>query len=129
MCCVITSPRNAPLADTKPADARNVILGLPNIAEGRSYGLPSFLLDGRFFARFRDDQTVLVLQLGTIGERDILMQLDPRVFFFTEHYRNYPAVLIRLADVPRGLFVDVVKEAWQQVSAVRRRRGKGKGAS
>jgi len=62
---------------------------------------------------------VLVLQLGTIGDRDALMQLDPRSFFFTEHYRNYPAVLIRLAEVPRSLLVDVVTEAWRQVAARR----------
>ena len=44
------------------------------------------------------------------------MELDPRVFFFTEHYRNYPAVLVRLADVPRVLLGDVVTEAWRHVS-------------
>jgi hypothetical protein len=81
--------------------------------------MPSFLLSGRFFARFRDDDTVLVLQLGTIAERDVLMQLDSRAFFFTEHYRNYPAVLIHLAEVPQALFADVVREAWHQVSAAR----------
>ncbi|HMG18713.1 MAG TPA: hypothetical protein VK573_08315 [Gemmatimonadales bacterium] len=101
------------------ADARRLLLGLPGMAQGRSYGLPSFLLDGRFFARFRDDDTVLVLQLGTIAEREVLMDLDPRAFFFTEHYRNYPAVLIRLEEVPKPLLVDVVKEAWRQVVAVR----------
>jgi len=53
----------------------------------------------------------------SIGERDVLMELDPRVFFFTEHYRNYPAVLVRLADVPRVLLADVVTEAWRHVSA------------
>src|SRR5437879_12910006 len=89
-------------------DARRLLLRLPNVTEGRSYGMPSFLLNSRFLARFRDDDTVLVLQLGTIGERDVLMQLDPGAFFFTEHYRHYPAVLIRLAEVPRPLVVDVV---------------------
>ncbi len=105
-------------------NARRLLLGLPNVSEGRSYGMPSFLLNGRFLARFRDDDTVLVLQLGTISERDVLMQLHPRAFFFTDHYRNYPAVLIRLADVPRSLFVDVVTESWRHVAAmppVRRR--------
>jgi len=82
--------------------------------------MPSFLLDGRFFARFRDDDSVLVLQLGTIAERDVLMDLDPRAFFFTEHYRNYPAVLIRLAEVPKPLLVDVVKEARRQVGEKRK---------
>src|SRR5947199_9716088 len=89
-------------------EARRLLLKLLNVSEGRSYGMPSFLLNGRFLARFRDDDTVLVLQLGTIVERAVLMQFDPNAFFFTEHYRDYPAVLIRLAEVPRPLLVDVV---------------------
>src|SRR5438874_8059958 len=93
-----TRPRGVRLQD-----ARRLLLRLPHVSEGRSYGMPSFLLNGRFLARFRDDDTVLVLQLGTIAERDVLMQVDPGAFFFTEHYRNYPAVLIRLAEVPRPL--------------------------
>jgi hypothetical protein len=80
--------------------------------------MPSFLLNGRFLARFRDDDTVLVLQLATISERDILMQVDPRAFFFTDHYRDYPAVLIRLADVAPALFADVLTEAWRHVGTL-----------
>jgi hypothetical protein len=99
-------------------DARRLILRLPNVGEGRSYGLPSFLLNGRFLARFRDGDTVLVLQLATIDDRDFLMQLDPRAFFFTEHYRNYPAVLVRLSEVPRQLFVSVLKDSWRHVSTL-----------
>src|SRR5690242_21820324 len=94
------------------ATARRLLLEHPGVKEGRSYGMPSFRLNGRFLARFRDDDTVLVLQLATIGERDVLMDLDPHAFFFTEHYRNYPAVLVRLADVPPALLGDVVNEAW-----------------
>lgn len=104
------------------ADTRRFLLGLPDIAEGFSYRLPSFLLRGSFFARFRDEDSVLVLQLASIVERDILIDLDPRAFFFTEHYRKYPAVLIRLAEVPRPLFEDVVTEALRKVSAQRSKR-------
>src|SRR6266487_6572155 len=91
-------------------EARRLLLRLPNVSEGRVYGIPSFLVNGRFLARFRDDDTVLVLQLATMAERDVLMQFEPDAFFFTEHYRDYPAVLIRLAEVPRPLFVEVVTE-------------------
>jgi hypothetical protein len=100
------------------AAARRLLLGLPSVAAGRSYGMPSFLLNGRFFARFRDDDSVLVLQLATIAEREVLMELDPDAFFFTEHYRNYPAVLVRLAEVPPPLLRDVVREAWRHVAAL-----------
>lgn len=110
-------------------DARRLLLQLANVTEGRSYGLPAFLLNGRFLARFRDDDTILVLQLKTIGERDVLMQLEPRVFFFTEHYRNYPAVLIRLAEVPPALLSDVVTESWRHVSAMPPARRRAKRAS
>ena len=125
-------PKQSRARNTRPRgvgvqDARRLLLRLPHVSEGRSYGMPSLLLNGRFLARFRDDDTVLVLQLATIAERDVLMQVDPRAFFFTEHYRNYPAVLIRLAEVPRPLLVDVVTESWRHVAAqppARRRRPK-----
>jgi len=110
--------RKAESRGVEVLEARRLLLRLPNVSEGRSYGMPSFLLNGRFLARFRDDDAVLVLQLGTISERDVLMQLDPGAFFFTEHYRNYPAVLIRLAEVPGPLFADVVTEAWRHVTAM-----------
>src|SRR5467141_5042163 len=98
--------------------ARQLLLALQNVVEGRSYGMPSFLLNGRFLARFRDDDTVLVLQLATISEREVLMELDASAFFFTEHYRNYPAVLVRLAEVAPPLLTDVVTESWRHVSAL-----------
>jgi len=100
------------------SDARKLLRKLGNVVEGLSYGMPSFLVNGRFFARFRDDDTVLVLQLKAIGDRDVLLEIDSRAFFFTDHYRNYPAVLVRLADVPRPLLEDVVREAWTHVSSL-----------
>lgn len=123
----MTSARKPAARGITRAAARRFLLRLPNIAEGRSYGMPSFLLQGRFFARFRDEDTVLVLQLASITERDVLMDLDPRAFFFTEHYRNYPAVLIRLATVPPSHFGAVVREAWDQVSDVRASRSRAGG--
>ena len=98
--------------------ARALLRKLPGVVEGTSYRMPSFLVNGRFFARFRDGDTVLVLQLKTIGDRDVLMQMDPRAFFFTDHYRDYPAVLVRLAEVPPSLLADVVKEAWEHVASL-----------
>jgi hypothetical protein len=100
------------------ADARKVLRKLDNVVEGLSYGMPSFLVNGRFFARFRDDDTVLVLQIKAISDRDVLMDIDPRAFFFTDHYRSSPAVLVRLKEVPPSLFEDVVREAWRHVSSL-----------
>ena len=102
----------------RPTDARRLLRKQTDVAEGTSYGMPAFLVNGRFLARFRDGDTVMVLQLATISDRDVLVQMDPRAFFLTDHYRNYPAVLIRLAEVPRPLFANVVTEAWRHVSSL-----------
>jgi hypothetical protein len=93
------------------ASARKLLLGLPGVEEGLSYGMPSFKTKGRFFARFRDDDTVLVLALSAMVERDWLVQQDPDAFFFTEHYRAYPAVLVRLDSVPAQMLDDLVRGA------------------
>ena len=121
--------QTTPSRGVQVQDARQLLLQLSNVMEGRSYGMPAFLLNGRFLARFRDDDTVLVLQLRTIGERDVLMQLEPRAFFFTEHYRNYPAILIRLAEVPPALLADVVTESWRHIAAMPPARRRAKPAS
>lgn len=88
--------------------------------------MPSFLLNGRFLARFRDDATVLVLQLATIDDRDFLMGVDSRAFFLTEHYRNYPTVLIRLAEIRPALLATVAEDSWRHLSSLRPARARTK---
>lgn len=106
--------------------ARALLLALPGVQEGRSYGLPAFLLEGKFFARFRDQDTVLVLQLGSLDDREVLIRMNDRAFFFTDHYRDYPAVLIRLSAVTRAALKDVMQVAWEAVSDQRARRRPGR---
>ena len=93
-----------------------LLLALKGVSPGTSYGMPSFMLHQKFFARFRDDDTVLVLQLGSIDDRDVLMQMDPEAYFFTDHYKNYPAVLVRLAEITGPQLLQV---AWEDLSMKR----------
>lgn len=74
-----------------PATVRRLILALPGIEDGVSYGLPSFKLAGKLFARLRDDDTVLVVHLRSFEDRDGLLENEPSAFFTTDHYRNYPS--------------------------------------
>jgi hypothetical protein len=93
------------------AAARKLLGSLPGVEAGLSYGMPAYKVRGRFFARLRDDDTVLVLTLAEIAQREALIEVDPQAFFFTDHYRNYPTVLIRLAAAPAALLQDVVRDA------------------
>jgi hypothetical protein len=100
-----------------PAAARRLILDLPGVDVGLSYGLPAFKVAGKFLARFRDDDETLVIRVSAIEDRDVLVQLAPNAFFFTDHYRDYPAVLVRLAEVERNLLEKVLQDAWRHATS------------
>ena len=101
-------------AGVTPRTARRLLLGLPGVEEGTSYGMPSFKLAGKFLARLRDDDTVLVVHVRSLDERDLLLRHEAAVFFTTDHYRNYPTVLIRLARVSERVLGEVLLDAWRR---------------
>ena len=101
-------------AGVTPATVRKLVLRLPGVEAGTSYGMPSFKLAGKFLARLRDDDTVLVVHTRSFEERDQMLQHEPTVFFTTDHYRNYPTVLIRLARVSERVLAEVLADAWRR---------------
>ncbi len=106
-----TTRRTAAARGVSVAEARRFLLGLPGVVPGRSYGYPAFLAGGTFFARFRDRDEVLVVKLGSLADRDVLMSMDPGAFFTTDHYRDHPSVLVRLAAVRREVLFGVLEDA------------------
>ena len=104
----------APKASRITAEtARRLLLALPGVEEGPCYGTPGFRVRGKFLARLRDEETVLVVKCGD-DERDYRMQSDPATFFTTDHYRGYPTVLVRLTSVDPADLQDLLEEAWRR---------------
>jgi hypothetical protein len=46
-------------------------------------------------------------------ERDRWMKKDPAVFFITDHYKNYPMMLIDLASVNKKDLKQLLFASWQ----------------
>jgi hypothetical protein len=98
------------------AAVRKWALALPGVEDGLSYGTPALKVRGKFITRLREEDHSLVFILGSIDERDFLLQADPRVFFITEHYRNYPDVLVRLDTVRPSTVREMLEQAWRRVA-------------
>jgi hypothetical protein len=90
---------------------RQLLLSFPGVEEGPCYGTAGFRVRGKFLARLRDDDTILVVKCGDM-ERDLRMHADPATFFTTDHYRGYPTVLVRLDSVTQDDLRDVLEVAW-----------------
>ena len=88
---------------------------LPGVEEGTSYGTPGLKVRGKFLTRLREEG-VLVVKVGTMIERDYLLTRDPTVFYITDHYRDYPAVLVRLAHVTETDMRELLTASWRRVA-------------
>ncbi len=88
-------------------------LKLPGVEAGTSYGTPSLRVKKKFLARLKEDGETIAIRVG-FDDRDILLELDPVAFFLTDHYRDYPAMLVRLKQVRVDLLERLVEQAWQE---------------
>ncbi|HVH17678.1 MAG TPA: MmcQ/YjbR family DNA-binding protein [Myxococcota bacterium] len=101
------------------ASVRRMLLDLPGVAEGTSYGMPAFLLDGKFFSRFNEKEQGLVVH-ADVPLRDTLLASRSGVYFTTDHYRNYPYVLVRLERVPHAELAALLENAFRARAKKRR---------
>jgi hypothetical protein len=97
---------------------RRLALALPGVEETTSYGTPSFKVKGKFLSRLKEDGETIVVKID-FDTRDMLMAAEPGTFYITDHYRGYPAVLVRLAAVRRDDLQNLLEEAWRQAAPKR----------
>jgi hypothetical protein len=93
-------------------DVRLLALELPRVVEGTSYRTPAFRVGKKFLGRLKEDGVTLVLRIS-FDEREILMRSKPQTFYITDHYRDYPAVLVRLAKIREGEMRDLLRRSWE----------------
>ena len=101
-------------------EARALILSLPGVEDGVTHGEPSFRVAGKFFTWFRpqlDDS--VVVHLDSFDERELLIEMDPATFHFTNHYRDWPIVLARLASVDPDWLRAALTRRWRKVAPKR----------
>jgi hypothetical protein len=88
---------------------------LPGVVVSTSYGTPALKVRGKLLARLHQDGECFVLRADLL-DREILIQSDPAVFFITDHYRDYPWILVRLLTVDPEALPDLMKRAWRLIA-------------
>ncbi|HLJ00262.1 MAG TPA: MmcQ/YjbR family DNA-binding protein [Bradyrhizobium sp.] len=101
------------------ADFRKIALSFPEASEKPSYGKPSFFIAKKFFTRLRDEDDSIVWIVGSIDERDHLLEMDSKTYFITEHYRDYPAVLVRTARIDKAMLRKMLERRFRAIAPKR----------
>jgi len=101
-------------------DVRKMALRLEGVEESTSYGTAAFKIRGKLIARLKEDGESLVVGT-TFEEREEMMAADPETYYITDHYLNYPWVLVRLSRVHPDALRDLLKGAIRQASMTKPR--------
>lgn len=106
---------------------REIAAGLPGAVEGISYGTPAFRVGKSLFVRQHQDGESLVVKMDP-DERAMRIKAEPETFYITDHYLNYPWILVRLSTVRRDELRELLEDAWRQ-STPKRLRSSDSGAA
>jgi hypothetical protein len=68
-------------------------------------------------ARLREDNDSLVISGVPLDEREMLVESQPKIFYFTDHYRDYPMVLIRLSKAKRSHVEPLLRRHWRTLAS------------
>jgi hypothetical protein len=115
---------SAPKASPRSARSSNIdtlraiALSFPGVEEGISYGTLAFRVRKKLICRMKEDGESLAMRME-FGEREILMEGEPQTFYITEHYRNYPMVLVRMSRLHPDELKRIFGNAWRRFAGPR----------
>ncbi len=97
------------------ADVRKIALSLPETSERPTYGKsPGFRVKDKLFLRIRTEaEGGLVVFVSDLGEKEALLQSEPKKFFTTPHYDGYAAVLVNLKAIGVRELRELITESWR----------------
>jgi hypothetical protein len=101
---------------------RKIAMAMDGVEEATSYGTPAFKVGGTMIARLRDDIGALVVRMS-IEDRAELIAAAPQPYFITDHYLEYPYILVNLARANPDAMRDLLLGAWKGALAAAKPRG------
>jgi hypothetical protein len=112
--------RRAPKAETLTFDTvQEIALEFPGIEQGSTFGWPCLKVNGKLFAWMPVKKLVepgtLALRID-FDQRDALLEEAPDAYYITDHYRDYPAVLVRLNRLERSSLSDLLRASHRFVT-------------
>jgi len=98
-------------------DVRALALAWPEVVDGTSYGTPALKVRKKLLVRLKEDGDSLVVPGVPQDEREMLVESRPKLFYFTDHYRDYPIVLARLSKALRADVEPLLRRQWRALAS------------
>jgi hypothetical protein len=103
---------------------RKIGLALSDVEEGTMYGSPALKVRGGLLTCLALNKSAepdsLVVAID-FDQRSGLLAEAPETYYVTDHYVDYPVVLVRLSQIQIDQLRDLLGSAWRFVAAQKRR--------
>jgi hypothetical protein len=93
-------------------DVRAAAADLPEVEDGTAYREPALKIGGKAFACLSPHEKGALVLWCDLDERDLIVDSDPEMFYVTDHYQNWPNVLVRLENADVEKLKDRLAESW-----------------
>jgi len=84
---------------------------LPEVTRSTSYGTPALKVKTKSFVRLKDADTLVLL--CPAEQKALLLEISPEIYFETDHYVGWPAVLIHLSAISDEELSLRLEDAWR----------------
>ena len=93
---------------------------LPDVEVTTTWGASALKVRGRMFACVAINKSAepnsMVVRMD-MAQRDLLLEEDPATYYVTDHYVDYPCVVVRLSRISPEALDDLIRGAHRFVSA------------
>src|SRR5262245_57875237 len=106
---------------------RKLAMALPHVEESTIHGAPSLKVRGRLLtcpAIHRSAEPNTLAVRVDFDQRAELMSAEPSIYYVTDHYVNYPTVLVRLSQIELDSLRELLGISWRFVSSKGIRKGR-----
>ena len=106
---------------------REIGLALPDVEAGTMYGSPALKVRGKLLTCLAINKSAepesLVVAID-FDQRAGLLAEAPETYYVTDHYVDYPVVLVRLSQVRIDQLRDLLGSGWRFVKAQKKRKSR-----
>ncbi|HXR94346.1 MAG TPA: hypothetical protein VN718_00610 [Rhizomicrobium sp.] len=99
------------------AEARKIALSFEGATEGPYFGKPAIFVAEKFLTRVHHKEEAMVLAIGSMEMRDVMLEAEPKLFYITDHYKNFPYLLARLSKLTKETLKDLLAARVLQIAA------------
>ena len=104
---------------------KKIGLALPGVEESTTYGASSLKVGGQLLtcpAINKSAEPNSIMVRVPLEQRSEMIAEAPETYYVTDHYVNYPCVLVRLSHIEPDALKDLLRMSWQFVSTKRTRK-------